>query len=183
MLFESMILDKILTYASTIAYMAPQKEHSIRDDTDSIKRIIMDVLECLNYLHSRQPEPIVHGSLNAGKIFINEEGRAVIGEFGLSALCYQIALWVPSITFAGFARWMSPELFHLEASSDYSPTLASDIWALACTVLEIISGKLPYANYTHDILIQRAIISGEYPGSYDEFHDTYTPEFCKSMES
>lgn len=72
-----------------------------------------------------------------GKVFIDAQGRTKIGEFGLAALCYHIAPLVPSVTFTGFSRWMSPELFDLGPDGDVRPTLASDVWALACTMYEV----------------------------------------------
>jgi serine/threonine protein kinase len=63
----------------------------------------------------------------------------MLGEFGLAALCYPIAPLVPSITFTGFSRWMSPELLDVDPDSDdvVVPTVSSDIWALACTIFEV----------------------------------------------
>lgn len=150
--------------------------------------IISDVLAGLNYLHSSDP-PIVHGSLNAGKLFVDARGRTKIGEFGLTALCYRVAPLVPSVIFTGFSRWMSPELFSLDPDgANAHPTTASDIWALACTLFEIISEKLPYSGYKHDVRIKRAISRGEPPGSRDPGFNQYasglwsTIEPCWSMD-
>ncbi|EUC54179.1 calcium-independent phospholipase A2-gamma, putative, partial [Rhizoctonia solani AG-3 Rhs1AP] len=129
------------------------------------RKIIYGVLQGLRYLHNQDP-PIIHGSLNAGKVFVDDNHQVKIGEFGLTALCYHIAPQVPSIVFTGFSRWMSPELLDLDPDGDVSvdSTLGSDIWALACTIYEIIADELPYSKYSHDIKIQRAILKGESPG-------------------
>ncbi|CAE6509996.1 unnamed protein product [Rhizoctonia solani] len=143
-------------------------------------KIVGDVLQGLKYLHSKD---IAHGSLNAGKIFVGADGQAKIGEFGLAALCYPVALWVPSITFEGFSRWMSPELLELEPEGNYTPTKESDMWALACVIWEIIYQKLPYAQYKHDIQIQEAILDDEHPGDFDTGVDlTYGSEFRGALE-
>ncbi|KAG8684464.1 hypothetical protein FRC11_012064, partial [Ceratobasidium sp. 423] len=106
-------------------------------------KMVGDVLQGLEYIHG---QGIAHGSLNAGKIFVSADGRVKIGEFGLAALCYHVALWVPSIDFGGFSRWMSPELLEVELEGNFTPTKESDMWALACVIWEIIYQKLPYAR-------------------------------------
>ncbi|CAE6432800.1 unnamed protein product [Rhizoctonia solani] len=120
----------------------------------------------------------------SGKIFIDESGHTKIGEFGLTALCYHAAPLLSTVVFTGFNRWMSPELFNFEPDSIPTPTLASDIWALACTIFEIISEKLPYPNYKHDIRVQRAILKGERPGDFsEEVEGSDSPGFWAMLES
>ncbi|CAE6531163.1 unnamed protein product [Rhizoctonia solani] len=130
--------------------------------------MISDILAGLEYLHTLDP-PIVHGNINAGKLFVGADGRTKIGEFGLAALCYPLAPLASAITFTGFSRWMSPELLDMDPDDDIPlvSSMPSDIWALGCTIFEVIAEKLPYFEYTHDIKIQRAILIGESPGRQD----------------
>lgn len=161
-------------YLKSRSYMTIEKE-----------RIISDVLEGLGYLHCQDP-PIVHGSLNAGKLFVDTDGNTKIGEFGLTAICYPIATFAPSIVFAGFSRWMGPELVDTDPDSDdmIAPTVASDIWALGCTIFEIVSEQVPYSEYAHDVKIYQAILSGEHPGHHNESPvDQYTSTLWLIMES
>ncbi|KAG8790648.1 hypothetical protein FRC12_011402 [Ceratobasidium sp. 428] len=120
------------------------------DDIDSKKLIIQHVLEGMNYLHSQNP-PIVHGCLRADKIFVSADGTAKVGEFGLSFLTRDFALHAPSISQAD--------------TGTVVPTTASDVWALACTLLEVISGEVPYNKHKHELRVRRAIIRGEKPGT------------------
>ncbi|EUC55600.1 tyrosine kinase domain protein [Rhizoctonia solani AG-3 Rhs1AP] len=131
--------------------------------------IISETLAGLKYLHDHNP-PIIHGNINAGKLFLDSNYKTKIGEFGLAALCYQISPFVPSISFDGFSRWMSKELLAIDpiTKSSLSPTTQSDIWALACTILEIFTEKFPFARYNLDFQIMTAILSGELPGFRDE---------------
>ncbi|KAG8715196.1 hypothetical protein FRC09_016826 [Ceratobasidium sp. 395] len=137
------------------------------DGTDRKKLIIQHILEGMDYLHSQNP-PIVHGCLRADKIFISADGTAKIGEFGLSFLTRDFALHAHSISQAGLSRWMSPELVNIDPDTGtVVPTTASDIWALACTLLEIMSSEVPYNKYQHELKVRRAIIRGEQPGAID----------------
>ncbi|KAF8599961.1 kinase-like protein [Ceratobasidium sp. AG-I] len=130
------------------------------------EKIILDVLSGLAYLHGQDP-PLIHGNLNAGKIFVHEDGTTKIGEFGLATLCDPFSTLLPSISFVGDSRWMSPELIDVDIDEPTVPTTRSDIWAIGCTLFEIVTEDLPYAQYKHDIQVQRQVLSGRQPGEYD----------------
>ncbi|KAG8716344.1 hypothetical protein FRC08_009594 [Ceratobasidium sp. 394] len=129
--------------------------------------MVLDVLAGMKYLHEHDP-PIIHGSLNAGKLFVDQNGKTLIGEFGLAALCYPFAAYVPSISFADLNRWLSPELFNNNKDGTIRPTIASDIWALGSTLFEIVTETLPYSNHKHPITVQRAIMARQPPGRRED---------------
>ncbi|KAG8747581.1 hypothetical protein FRC12_014033 [Ceratobasidium sp. 428] len=78
-------------------------------------------------------------------------------------LAQEFATLVPTVTLTGICRWMSPELLNNEYDT-VTPTQASDIWALGCTLYEILSGKLPYADSVHDVEVLSKIKTGVQPG-------------------
>ncbi|KAF8597270.1 kinase-like protein, partial [Ceratobasidium sp. AG-I] len=123
---------------------------------------ISDILRGVEYLHTRTP-PIVHGCLNANKVFVTQDGVTKIGEFGLATLTRNIAVLVPSISHAGLSRWMSPELVNFdpgEGNATPTPTTASDVWAVGCTLYEIVTGELPYSRHKHELRVRREIALG-----------------------
>ncbi|KAH7322110.1 hypothetical protein B0J17DRAFT_250761 [Rhizoctonia solani] len=75
---------------------------------------------------------------------------------------------------------MSPEMLDIDPDDNIMvpPTTESDVWALGCTIFEILAEELPYANYRHDIKIQRAILGGELPGPL-----TIDTEYRPTLES
>ncbi|KAF8604821.1 kinase-like protein [Ceratobasidium sp. AG-I] len=119
-------------------------------------REICDTLSGLEYLHAQGPA-IVHGNLNAGKIFVDASGITKIGEFGLTALCSKFAGSLPDVSMEGLSRWMSPELLdpHQE---DVAGT--------------IVAEKLPYAKCRHEMKIQKEILAGKLPGNYESILDS-----------
>ncbi|KAG8946587.1 hypothetical protein FRC04_011565 [Tulasnella sp. 424] len=94
------------------------------------------------YLHGKG---IVHGDIRMGNILLSPEGEPLIIDFGLSKPVLGSFDTQPSTAFerSGTVRWMAPEL-HLDEYP--SRTKRSDVWAFACTVLELFSGKGPYSE-------------------------------------
>lgn len=173
-----------LTHANVVRVYALEGDLNLRVEYCA-NGCIRDYLKMHVGQQIRDP-PIIHGSLNAGKLFIDAHGRTKIGEFGLTSLCYPVAALVPSVVFTGFSRWMSPELFDLNLDgTDVPPTLASDVWALGCTIFEIIFEKLPYPEYRHDVRIQRAMSEGEPPSHRDihSFDDNYGYELWPTIQA
>ncbi|KAG8795266.1 hypothetical protein FRC12_016613 [Ceratobasidium sp. 428] len=139
--------------------------------------------DCMKHLHTLA-SPIVHGSLNAGKLFVSRDGTTKIGEFGLAALCHPVAALVPSVNLAGLSRWLSPELIDFGDGDVAKPTKASDVWALGCTLFEIATEKLPYSRHKHDVKIQQQILEGHPPGCRDnKTNPSYLDSMWPLMES
>ncbi|KAL0061689.1 Rho guanine nucleotide exchange factor [Marasmius tenuissimus] len=96
--------------------------------------LVHDVAAGLAYLHG---EKVVHGDLKGLNILITLEGRASIGDFGLSRIADTLALHLTTSTThgpAGTARWLAREILN----GDSGPTKESDIYAFACVCYEPI---------------------------------------------
>ncbi|KAB5591030.1 Protein priB [Ceratobasidium theobromae] len=123
------------------------------------------------------------GTALQGKLFVDQAGATKIGEFGIAELVSRVSrLQVGSTA----TRWTSPELLDLPVDGIACPTTASDIWALGCTMfhvsqppailfisvaahpsVEIATGKVPYAECTHEWAVYSQIIAGKPPGRRD----------------
>ncbi|KAG8946592.1 hypothetical protein FRC04_011570 [Tulasnella sp. 424] len=103
---------------------------------------------------------IVHGDIRMGNILLSPEGEPLITDFGLSKPVLGSFDTQPSTAFerSGTVRWMAPEL-HLDQPSR---TKRSDVWAFACTVLELFSGKAPYSEH-REAAFYLKITEGEPP--------------------
>ncbi|QRV77341.1 calcium-independent phospholipase A2-gamma [Ceratobasidium sp. AG-Ba] len=129
---------------------------------------IINAVRGLRHLHRLEP-PIIHGNLSADKVYISSNNQVKLGGFGIAVLVQSFAMATPTISLSGSCRWMSPELFGGENENTLS--LASDIWALGCTIYEIISGNLPYSESVHDVEVARRIKDGEQPGTAEHILD------------
>ncbi|KAF8437620.1 kinase-like domain-containing protein, partial [Boletus edulis BED1] len=129
--------------------------------------LLKDVASGLQYLHSRS---IVHGNLSGTNVLICENGSAYISDYGLSMLLTELG----GSTFAtpfhvwGTLRWTAPELLDLEDDTDeessrVAPTTQSDVYSFGSIMLQILSGKVPYHYYKHELQVLYAISKGKTP--------------------
>ncbi|KAI8320484.1 kinase-like protein, partial [Martensiomyces pterosporus] len=95
------------------------------------------IIEGLIYLHGRD---VVHCDLKACNILTTKKGNTKLTDFGVSL---NLKLRKPSdeSVVAGTPYWMAPEIIQLEGAC-----MASDIWSLGCTIVELLTGKPPYSG-------------------------------------
>ncbi|KAF7372656.1 Cell division control protein [Mycena venus] len=60
--------------------------------------------------------------------------------------------------FAGTPNWMAPEIIELKGAST-----KSDIWSLACTVVELLTGRPPYAEIANSMSVMFHIVKDDMP--------------------
>ncbi|KAI9310716.1 kinase-like domain-containing protein [Dichotomocladium elegans] len=95
------------------------------------------ILSGLAYLHRHS---VVHCDLKAANILTTKSGTVKLTDFGVSLnlmIRQEDALGAP----AGTPNWMAPEVIELKGAST-----KSDIWSLGCTIIELLTGKPPYAG-------------------------------------
>ncbi|KAJ1699790.1 hypothetical protein LUZ63_008302 [Rhynchospora breviuscula] len=91
------------------------------------------ILNGLSYLHHRN---ILHRDIKCANILVDANGCVKLADFGLAK---EIDLLIQAKSCKGTVYWMAPEV--VKATPHGPP---ADIWSLGCTVLEMITGDLPY---------------------------------------
>ncbi|KAF8596176.1 WD40 repeat-like protein [Ceratobasidium sp. AG-I] len=121
-------------------------------------QLCVDVAAGMSYLHDTS---MIHGDLKAGNILISQNGIAKISDFDHAILSNPTLVFSATANVGGGTmRWMAPELL-LSSDDDGNPTanrtMQTDIYALGMTILEIISGNVPYVEYKNESGIYRAL--------------------------
>ena len=116
---------------------------------DQLISYFRQILSAISYCHQRK---VAHRDIKPANIFIEENGRCVIGDFGLS--CIEIE---KATQFCGSLAYKPPEILQKRA---YNP-LAADIWSLGVTFFVMAAGRIPWQSSTL-LPIERCILSGDY---------------------
>ncbi|KAG6331543.1 hypothetical protein ID866_7543 [Astraeus odoratus] len=94
-------------------------------------RTLMDIAAGVVYLHGHILGPIVHSDLKGLNVVVSNDRRALLTDFGYSALS-QSSFSIPMASKWGASvPWMAPELLDENSMS----TTASDVWAFGMTAL------------------------------------------------
>ncbi|KAL0487024.1 mitogen-activated protein kinase kinase kinase [Acrasis kona] len=96
-----------------------------------IQSYLVQILCGLEYLHANG---IIHRDIKGANILM-DNGQVKLADFGLSKLA-EMSNTTASFTTRGTPAWMSREIIR---TGKYS--FASDIWAVGCTIIEMVSGK------------------------------------------
>ncbi|KIO25962.1 hypothetical protein M407DRAFT_24712 [Tulasnella calospora MUT 4182] len=153
--------------------------------------LIQDVVNGVEYLHSREP-PVCHGDLKSLNILVNSSYRAVITDFGSARIKTRVATAIkgsvsevphPVPNDEEAERWTSPKIklngtileltltdpgFSLrwaapEVLDNGVQEMPSDMWAVGWICWEIMTGKLPFEELLGQGEIIHRLVKGELP--------------------
>lgn len=124
-------------------------------------KLVFEVATGLTYLHSHR---IVHGDIKSSNVLVNDDHDACLTDFGLARTLETSGFTTESV--CGTCRWMAYELIapcEEEEESVPRVTVATDIWAFGMTVLEILSGELPFFQLKYDTAVMLCVMRGGRP--------------------
>ncbi|CAF3883610.1 unnamed protein product [Rotaria sp. Silwood2] len=98
-----------------------------------MRRIIHDITSALNEL---QKEQIIHRDVKPANMLINKNAIVKLCDFGI---CVDLSEKLDFCTVAGTLEYLSP--------SPEPCAIHGDMWALGISLLEIVSGQHPFADW------------------------------------
>ena len=104
-----------------------------------VLRIATQVASGLDALHEAS---VVHRDIKSSNILLDEEGRALLTDFGLARGQAYTRLTQPGQVL-GTLDYLAPELIR-----GHPATPATDVYALGCTVYECVAGRTPFGHLT-----------------------------------
>uniref|UniRef100_A0A0W0EWH8 Protein kinase domain-containing protein n=1 Tax=Moniliophthora roreri TaxID=221103 RepID=A0A0W0EWH8_MONRR len=137
-----------------VSYLEDNPEH------DRL-RSVYEIASGLAYLHSLEPM-VLHGDIKGANILVDSRHSCRLADFGLSAIIETQRIdSTTSGTTKGTFRWMAPELYTSEVGVTTNNG-ARDIYAYACTILQIMTGQPPFPKLT-EAAVMFQVMSGKRP--------------------
>ncbi|PHH88770.1 hypothetical protein CDD83_7065 [Cordyceps sp. RAO-2017] len=145
--------------------LASLLEHGRIEDEQVIIFYALQLLEGLVYLHERG---IAHRDIKPENILLNHNGIIKYVDFGAAkviarqgrTLAADLHATKPNKSMTGTPMYMSPEVIKGENPGRAG---AVDIWSLGCVILEMATGRRPWANLDNEWAIMYNIAQGNPP--------------------
>jgi serine/threonine protein kinase len=103
-------------------------------------RISRQVTEVVGFMHGLDPV-IAHLDLKTPNVILDSEYNAKLCDFGKTQEIQEGGSLLQGQELLGSPRYMAPELFQGPGATF---TEKADIWGLACCLVEILGGPIPY---------------------------------------
>ncbi|XP_057325359.1 mitogen-activated protein kinase kinase kinase 4 [Microplitis mediator] len=126
-----------------------------------VRKYVHQLLSAISVLHFHG---IVHRDIKTANIFLTDQGNCLkLGDFG-SAVEIKAHSTMPGELqgFVGTQAYMAPEVF-MKTEHGHGHGRAADIWSFGCCVIEMASGKRPWAEFDSNYQIMFKVGMGETP--------------------
>ncbi|KAG1847620.1 kinase-like domain-containing protein [Suillus subluteus] len=113
---------------------------------------------------------VVHGDLTSNNILIDSDHNAHVADHGILAMCSELS---GTSYIRSNVRWAAPELFEVPENEELStpPQPAGDIYSFGCIMLQVMTGRPPYADVRSDHQVTVLILKGKKPTRPSSPHD------------
>ena len=124
------------------------KKH-LQFEENTIWRILIQILEGLNYLHKNK---VIHRDLKSANIFLTKKGIVKIGDLNVSIIAKKDL----AVTQTGTPYYAAPEVWENE-SYNYK----CDVWSAGCILYEMAALRVPFRG-TSIHQLYKNIMKGKY---------------------
>ncbi|KAG9103164.1 hypothetical protein FRC07_010072, partial [Ceratobasidium sp. 392] len=154
-------------YRGRISMVSPWMEggslrkHLARTPGANRPQICTHIADGLSYLHQSD---VIHGDLKGDNVLVSDTGEPLLTDFGNAVLQGRTLQFTSTTTKSNLSpRWTAPELFRGGSCS-----FEADIFALGMTILEVITGNVPYSELS-DMAVMFAITVNRAPKRPETF--------------
>ncbi|KAH7547806.1 hypothetical protein ACOSP7_032955 [Xanthoceras sorbifolium] len=124
---------------------------------DEARFYTAEVVDALEYIHSMG---LIHRDIKPENLLITTEGHIKIADFGSVKPMQDSRITVlpnaasddKACTFVGTAAYVPPEVLNSSPA-----TFGNDLWALGCTLYQMLSGTSPFKDASEWLIFQRII--------------------------
>lgn len=139
---------------------------------DVAKQYTRQILLGLSYLHDNG---IVHRDIKGSNILASVDGILKLADFGASRQIADVLTLSDGFkTLIGTPNWMAPEVIMQTGHGR-----KADIWSVGCTVLEMVTGKTPFSEFTTAAAVMFHIASGTSLPHFPDFLSAAAVDFLK----
>ncbi|KAK9054346.1 hypothetical protein SSX86_025424 [Deinandra increscens subsp. villosa] len=120
------------------------REHSGAITEPVVRNFTRHILSGLAYLHSKKT---VHRDIKGANLLVDASGVVKLADFGLAK---HLSAHTTDLSLKGSPHWMAPEVLQavMRKDGNLEHAFTMDIWSLGCTVIEMVTGKPPWSEYT-----------------------------------
>lgn len=124
---------------------------------DEARFYAAEVVDALEYIHSLG---VIHRDIKPENLLLTTEGHIKIADFGSVKPMQDSQITVlpnaasddKACTFVGTAAYVPPEVLNSSPA-----TFGNDLWALGCTLYQMLSGTSPFKDASEWLIFQRII--------------------------
>jgi mitogen-activated protein kinase kinase 3 len=138
---------------------------------DILGKIAVAVVKALHYLHSQLS--VIHRDVKPSNILINRIGEVKMCDFGISG--YLVDSVAKTID-AGCKPYMAPERIDPQGTGVSSYDIRSDVWSLGISMIEMATGKFPYATWRSPFEQLKQVVTEKSPSLPE---NEFSPSFEK----
>jgi len=151
-------LDKLYSRLSKVGDSIPEEALGV---------ISVAVVKALEYLH--KDLNVMHRDVKPSNILISGQGHVKMCDFGISA---QLVDSVAKTMDAGCEPYMAPERID-PPQGKTSYDIKSDVWSFGITMIELATGKFPYAKWKTPFDKLKNVVEGPSPVLPDDFSPVF----------
>ena len=141
-LFGTFKDDSFLYFVFELAVHGDLAE-AVRDigkvNIDAVRLLMAQLVVAVSNCHKNG---VIHRDIKPENILLNERNHAILTDFGTAMICEDGATEdLRRSSIVGTPEFVAPELL-----SDGKICFASDLWAIGCTICDLLIGKAPFCG-------------------------------------